>query len=345
MQYRRLGAHGPEVSVLSFGAWQLGDTAYWGEDDEADAKETVRVALDAGITLFDTAEGYGAGESERVLGTALGKDREKILVASKISSPNCTAEGVRKACEESLKRLGTDRIDLYQIHWPFRTEPFLTGYGEMSPGVGSFEEVYGALRELRDEGKIVHIGVSNFGPSDLSKWLDTGDAVSDQIGYNLLFRAPEYAVAPACRRYGVGILAYMPLMQGLLTGRYPSLDAIPPTRRRTRHFSCEREGTRHTDPGCEPLLIHTVREVKAFSDAIGVPMAVVSLAWLLAQPGVCTAVLGARKPKQLTQNLPAGDLDLGPAAIAQLNEISFPLKRHMGRNPDMWQSGKDSRVI
>lgn len=345
MRYRKLGMHGPDVSVLSFGAWQLGDPAYWGEDSEADAAETVRVALDAGVTLFDTAEGYGNGESERVLGKALGGERDKVLIASKVSSPHCTAAGVRQACEASLQRLGTDRIDLYQIHWPFRTEPFLTGYGETCPGVGSFQEVFGAMRELRDEGKIVHIGVSNFGPSDLDQWLAVGDAVSDQIGYNMLFRAPEYAVAPACRRRGVGILAYMPLMQGLLTGRYSNLDAIPPARRRTRHFSCEREGTRHTDPGCEPLLIHTVRELKAFSDAIGVPMAVVALSWLLAQPGVSSAILGARKAAQLAQNLPAGDLDLGPAAIAQLNEISFPLKRHMGRNPDMWQSGKDSRVI
>lgn len=345
MQYRKLGARGPEVSVLSFGAWQLGDPKYWGADSEADAQGAVRAALDAGITLFDTAEGYGEGESERVLGRALGADRDKVLIASKISSPHCTAVGVREACEGSLQRLGTDRIDLYQIHWPFRTEPFLTGYGEISEGVGSFEEVYGALKEMQQEGKIVHIGVSNFGPSDLNQWMSIGDAVSDQLGYNMVFRAIEYAVAPACRKHGVGILAYMPLMQGLLSGRYPNLDSIPQARRRTRHFSSEREGTRHGEPGCEPLLSHTVREVRAFSEAIGVPMSVVSLSWLLAQPGVSSAVLGARKAAQLSQNLLAANIDLGPAAIAQLNEISFPLKRHMGRNPDMWQAGKNARVV
>ncbi len=345
MQYRKLGALGPEVSVLSFGAWQLGDPKYWGADTEADAQEAVRAALDAGINLFDTAEGYGNGESERVLGLALGAEREKVLIASKISSPHCTATGVREACEGSLRRLGTDRIDLYQIHWPFRTEPFLTGYGEISEGVGSFEEVYSALKELQQEGKIVDIGVSNFGVNDLTQWMNIGDAVSNQLGYNMVFRAIEYSVAPACRRHGVGILAYMPLMQGLLSGRYPNLDSIPPNRRRTRHFSSEREGTRHGEPGCEPLLAHTVREVRAFSDAIGVPMSVVSLSWLLAQPGVSSAVLGARKATQLAQNLLAASIDLGPAAIAQLNEISFPLKRHMGRNPDMWQSGKNARIV
>jgi aryl-alcohol dehydrogenase-like predicted oxidoreductase len=345
LQYRKLGLLGPEVSVLSFGAWQIGDPKYWGEDAETDAKETVRKALDAGITLFDTAEGYGEGESERVLGTALGADRDKVLVATKISSPHCTAAGVRAACEGSLKRLGTDRIDLYQIHWPFRTEPFLTGYGEMSDGVGSFEEVYDALAELKTEGKIVHIGVSNFGATDIERWAAQGEAVSNQLGYNMVFRAIEYSVAPACRREGMGILAYMPLMQGLLTGRYPNLDSIPPNRRRTRHFSSEREGTRHGESGCEPLLMHTIREVKSFSEAIGVPMSVVALAWVLAQPGVSSAIVGARKAAQLAQNLPAANIDLGPAAIAQLNEIPFPLKRHMGRNPDLWQSGKNARVI
>lgn len=345
MRYRKLGANGPEVSVLSFGAWQLADDAYWGEDPAADAKETVRAALDAGITLFDTAEGYGNGASERVLGQALGADRDKVLIASKVSSTHCTAQGVLAACEASLQRLGTDRIDLYQVHWPFRTTPFLTGYGQPCEGQGTFEEVYGAMKQLQEQGKIVHIGVSNFGPGDLASWMETGDAVSDQLGYNMLFRAIEYNVAPACRKYGLGILAYMPLMQGLLTGRYTTLDAIPPQRRRTRHFSGASEHTRHDEAGCENLLMHTIREVKAFSEAIGVPMAVVSLAWVLAQPGVSTAILGARKAAQLSQNLLAADIDLGPAAIAQLNEVSFPLKRHMGRNPDMWQSGKDARVV
>jgi aryl-alcohol dehydrogenase-like predicted oxidoreductase len=215
----------------------------------------------------------------------------------------------------------------------------------MSDGVGSFEEVYDALAELKTEGKIVHIGVSNFGATDIERWAAQGEAVSNQLGYNMVFRAIEYSVAPACRREGMGILAYMPLMQGLLTGRYPNLDSIPPNRRRTRHFSSEREGTRHGESGCEPLLMHTIREVKSFSEAIGVPMSVVALAWVLAQPGVSSAIVGARKAAQLAQNLPAANIDLGPAAIAQLNEIPFPLKRHMGRNPDLWQSGKNARVI
>jgi len=345
LQYRQLGEHGPEVSAIAFGAWQLGDPDYWGADDQADADRTVRTALDHGVTLFDTAEGYGKGKSEEILGKCLGADRAKVLVATKVSSTHCTAEGVRAACEASLKRLGTDYIDLYQIHWPFRTVPFMTGYGEVSPAMGSFEEVSGAMLRLKEEGKIRYIGVSNFGPKDLEHWLRCCHTISDQVGYNMLFRAAEYTVAPACRRARVGMLAYMPLMQGLLSGRYNSIDEIPLNRRRTRHFSSEREGTRHDEAGCEPLLQHTIRELKGFSMAIGIPMSVVSLCWLLHQPAVSAAIVGARKPAQLEENLRAADLNLGPAAMAQLNELSYPLKRHMGRNPDLWQSGENARVV
>lgn len=345
MQYRQLGEHGPKVSVIAFGAWQIGDPEYWGVDDQTDADRTVRIALDQGVTLFDTAEGYGNGKSEEVLGQCLGKDRDKVLIASKVSSTHCTAQGVREACEASLKRLGTDYLDLYQIHWPFRTMPFMTGFGEISPAMGSFEEVADAMMALKKEGKVRYVGVSNFGPKDLDHWLRAGEAVSNQIGYNMLFRAAEYAVAPACRRAGVGMLAYMPLMQGLLAGRYDTIDSIPQARRRTRHFSYERPGTRHDEAGCEPLLQHTVRELKGFATAIGIPMSVVSLCWVLHQPAVTATIVGARKPAQFEENLRAGSLNLGPAAMAQLNELSYPLKRHMGRNPDLWQSGDNARVV
>jgi len=345
LRYRPLGKEGPDVSVIAFGAWQLGDPSYWGEDPEADPEATVRAAIDHGITLFDTAEGYADGESERVLGQCLGTERDKVLIATKVSSKNCTVAGVKRACEASLKRLGTDYLDLYQIHWPFRSEPFKTGYGETVAGVDSFEQVAGALRDLKKQGKIRHIGVSNFGPTDLSAWLEHGEAVSDQLGYNMLFRAAEYQVIPACRRAGIGVLAYMPLMQGMLSGRYDSIDAIPPNRRRTRHFSSDRDNTRHGEPGCEPLLLHTLRELKGFATAIAVPMSVVSLCWLLHQPAVASVILGARKPKQLEENLRAAELDLGPAAMAQLNELSYPLKRHMGKNADLWQSGEHARVV
>ncbi len=320
------------MSVLSFGAWQLGDPQYWGSDGEAgaDADATVSAAIDEGVNLFDTAESYGGGESERALGRALGKRRDDVFVATKVSPENCTPEALRRSCEGSLERLGTDRIDLYQVHWPCREVPF--------------EDVCGELAQLRDEGKIRHAAVSNFGPQDLSVWLDAGEAVSNQIGYNMLFRAAEYRVIPACRRNGVGVLVYMPLMQGLLTGRWDSIKDIPMLRRRTRHFAKDREGVRHGEAGFEALLMDTLTDLKRFADRLGLPMASLALAWLTAQPGVTSVLVGGRNASQMQRNLAAADVELGPAMTAKFNEISAPLKGRMGGNPDMWQSGDDARI-
>jgi Predicted oxidoreductases (related to aryl-alcohol dehydrogenases) len=123
MEYRRLGRTDWMVSVVSFGAWQIGDAEFWGHDDAANAETAVRVALDEGITLFDTAEMYGAGASEEALGKALGARRKDVYIADKVSPENCAPDRVRSSCEASLRRLGTDFIDLYQVHWPSRTVP------------------------------------------------------------------------------------------------------------------------------------------------------------------------------------------------------------------------------
>ncbi len=330
MQYRQLGQSGISVSVLSFGAWQLGDSEYWGASEESDPQAAVDAALDLGINLFDTAEMYGEGESERVLGKALGKRAGDVYIASKISPENCVRGRVRAACEASLRRLGRDYIDIYQIHWPFGQE--------------AFGEVYGELESLRDEGKIRVIGVSNFGAHDLSDWMVKGTAVSNQLGYNLLFRAAEYRIIPECRKYGLGVLVYMPLMQGLLAGVWRTVSEIPMLRRRTRHFSALSGCTRHGEQGCEELLMQTLSQLREFADAIHVPAATVSLCWVSAQPGVSSVVIGARNPEQVRQNVQAADLNIGPAAIAQLNEITAPLKRQLGGNADMWKGSGASRI-
>ncbi len=330
MQYRKLGQSGFEVSVLSFGAWQIGDPHYWGAHDGHKPEEAVRTALDQGINFFDTAEMYGEGESERVLGKALGTQIDTVYVASKISPEHCAPGKVRAACEASLQRLNRDRIDLYQIHWPFRAE--------------LFADVYMELDALRTEGKIRAIGVSNFGANDLDHWLDIGDAVSNQLGYNLLFRAAEYRIIPECRKGQVGVLAYMPLMQGLLAGLWRTVSEIPMLRRRTRHFAGTREGTRHGEPGCEEMLMQTLTHLREFSEAVNVPVATMSLCWLMAQPGVASVVTGARNPDQVRHNVHAASLDIGPAAVAQLNEITAPLKRRLGGNADMWNGAASSRI-
>jgi myo-inositol catabolism protein IolS len=330
MRYRKLGSSGLTVSLLSFGAWPIGDPTYWGAEAQADCEAAVRAAIDAGITLFDTAELYGGGHSEEVLGRALGRQREQVLIASKVLPAHCAPAELRRACEASLRRLGTDRIDLYQIHWPFRHVPFAAAQE--------------AMQRLREEGKIRAIGVSNFGPKDLDVWMRAGGCVSNQLGYNLVFRAIEYEIIPACLRHAVGILAYMPLLQGILTYRWQRAEDVPPPRRRTRHFSSERPGTGHGEPGCETLLFETLARLNEAAAELGQPLVNVALAWLIAQPGVSSVIIGARNAAQLRGNVSAADLVLGEETLRRLDEISRPLKDHLGPNADMWLGRADSRI-
>lgn len=344
MRFRTLGNSGLKVSVLSFGAWQLGDPGYWGPLTMSQATDTVRAAVDHGINLFDTAEVYGAGESDRVLGQALGADRKRVFIATKILPQNCTAERLRAACEANLKRLNTDYIDLFQIHWPFRQRPVRDTQGKPLAVEPNVIEACEVLRALQGEGKIRHIGLSNFGREDMKDWFFQGTAESNQIGYNIVSRAVEYDVVPASRSNQLGILAYMPLLQGLLAVQWEKVEEIPIARRRTRHFAGHRDGVRHGGSGHEGMLMETVQSLREFSAAIGVPMATMCLCWVLAQPGITSAIIGARKPDQLVRNLRAASLDLGPAGIARLNEISGPLKLAMGRNADLWQDAGTSRI-
>jgi myo-inositol catabolism protein IolS len=330
VKYTNLGNSDLKVSAMAFGAWQIGDPKYWGPDDEADGVAAVGAAIDAGINFFDTAEGYGDGESEKALGRALGDRRSEVVIASKVSPTNCAPDKLRASCEASLERLGTDFLDLYQVHWP--------------PRDVHFEDTYAALVRLREEGKIRAIGVSNFGKIDLPAWLDTGDCVSNQLGYNLLFRSIEFDVVPLCLENNIGIMAYMPLLQGILAGKYATVDDIPEARRRTRHFSRERSGTRHDEDGCEDLTIAAIAGIGDVANEIGASMADVAIAWTMAQPAVASVLVGARNPKQVQRNAAAADLDLDDATIAKLNAMTDPIKNNLGPRIDMWESEANSRA-
>ncbi|MFP4172322.1 MAG: aldo/keto reductase [Candidatus Hydrogenedentota bacterium] len=331
MEYRRLGDSELDVSVLAFGAWQIGDPNYWGPDGQADADAVVKAAMDAGINFFDTAEGYGGGESERQLGKALGNRRKNVYVASKVSPKNCAPGRLRQSCEASLQRLRTDYLDLYQVHWPFH-------------GIRA-EDVYEEFARLQEEGKIRYIGVSNFGPTSLLRSaLQQAPVISNQIGYNLIFRAIEYEILPMCQRHGLGVLAYMPLMQGLLAGRWSRVDDVPIVRRRTRHFASSRQQTRHQEDGCEQLLFQTLGKIARVAQQEEMSMAMLSLAWLMARPGVSSVIVGCRHSKQLERNVEAVGIKLRQEVIDQLDELTRPIKEHLGANADMWLGGEESRI-
>ena len=324
MKYHNLGKTDIAVSFVAMGCWAIAGDRVWGPQDEAESIATVHAALDAGVNFFDAAEGYGDGHSELVLGRALANLRHEAVIATKVSRSHLSADQVREACERSLRRLQTDYIDLYQIHWPGHTIPLA--------------ETIEALETLREQGKVRAIGVCNFGVEDLSDLLNVRRVETNQLPYSLLWRAIEYQIRQKCAGAGIGILCYSPLAQGLLTGKFASPDDVPPGRARTRHFSKGRPLARHGEPGCEIETFAAIEEIRRISDRIHEPLTKVALAWLLHQSGVTSVIAGARRPDQIKQTAKAADLVLSSDIVGQLTDATEELKRVLGPNPDMWQS-------
>lgn len=329
MQYRNLGRTDIRVSTVAMGCWAIVGDATWGDQDEQEALDTIRAAVDAGINFFDTAEGYGNGYSEQLVGRALAGQRDQAIIATKVSPHNLAPAELRVACERSLKNLNSDYIDLYQIHWPSREVPF--------------EDSMAELEKLRDEGKIRAIGVSNFGVQDQPAMLAAGRFESNQLPYSLLWRAIEHGIQAQCVAEGISILPYSPLQQGLLTGKFASADEVPEGRARTRHFATTRPQARHGEPGAEAETFAAIDTLRAISQEISKPMNHIALAWLLYQPAVTSVLAGARTVDQVLDNAAAADLKLSDDVLRRLDEATAPLKARMGANVDMWQPVENSR--
>lgn len=329
MKYTKLGKTDITVSTISLGCWALAGGNLWGPQDEAESIATMYAALDVGINFFDTAEGYGKGYSEELLGRALVGRRDKAIIATKVGGAHQTAKDVQIACENSLRRLQTDFIDLYQIHWPSRTTPLA--------------ETLGALEKLREQGKVRAIGVCNFGMQDMAELVSVGRSETNQLPYSMLWRAIEFEIRQKCIDEGMGILPYSPLTQALLTGKYATPDDVPEGRARSRHFSKNRPWSRHNEDGCETETFAAIEKVRQISQRIGHPMANVSMAWLLKQPGITSIIVGARNPDQIKRNVEAVDVNLSPDIITELNEVTDEVKQKLGPNPDMWQSASRFR--
>ncbi len=329
MELRALGGSDLRVSVMGLGCWPLGGGEGWGEADEKQGIATIHAALDGGINFFDTAESYNSGRSEEIVGKALADRRDRALIATKISPRNTDPEAVRTHLEASLRRLRTDYVDLYQVHWP------------MPPA--NIEGAVAVLEELHSSGKVRTLGISNHGVQQMEALVWTGAPfASNQLCYNLITRAIEFEVVPACLKYGMSVIAYMALMQGMLAGAYTSADQVPEFRARTRHFGADR-GARHGEPGYEEQTFQTISGVRAIAADLGVPMAALSLAWVMAQRPVASVLIGSRKPDQLVRNLDAATLALTPETVRALDEASRPLRDAMGPNIDMWQGGANAR--
>lgn len=313
-----LGATGLEVSRVAFGTWQLGGD--WGAFDEDDAVAAIRRARALGITLFDTAQAYGFGASERLLGTALRADldgdRDSVVIATKggIRPPDRDASEafLRQGVEESLRHLGVETIDIYQVHWP-------------DPGVPAAETA-GALQRMVDEGKIRFAGVSNYDAGQMEEFAAVRPVDVLQPPYNLLRRAIEDEILPFARAHDIGVLAYSPLGSGLLTGRVNE-------RTRFEDDDWRSQASAFTGAGLERNLA-VVRRLDELAHGRGITLGQLAIAWVLAQPGVHVAIVGARSAANIEASAGAADVELAPEDLARIEEIAAEGVQVEGATPE-----------
>ncbi|USN98680.1 MAG: aldo/keto reductase [Phycisphaeraceae bacterium] len=323
MQYTKIRGIEREVSRVAFGCMSTVPSIIYSGLEADDAVATMRRAFDLGINFFDTARAYADGESERQLGEAIRGIRDEVVIASKPKAGDLSASEIAGECEQSLRDLGVDRIDLYQIHWPKRVVPL--------------EETARAMETLVEQGKVGAIGVCNFGPTDLDEWLGLAPCATDQIAYNMIFRGCEFTLRERCTAANVGILCYSPLGQGLLAGRYETADDVPVGKARTRHFSDERPDARHGQPGFESETFAAIAAIKSIAEREGLPMGDLALAWLLHQPAVSAVLAGASRPDQVERNVRAAEVTLSPAVLNELDDATAVVKEKLGPSIDMWQ--------
>ncbi|MCU7727013.1 aldo/keto reductase [Actinoplanes sp. KI2] len=333
MQYRQLGRTGLRVSTFTLGTMGFGGTGWAtpvGTIDVDGAREEIAIAREAGVNLIDTADVYSAGLSEEIIGQALGRTREEWLIATKVRMPmgdgdndaGLSRHHVIRGAEASLRRLGTDYIDLYQVHeWDGHTP---------------LEETLTALDDLVRSGKVRYVGCSNYAAWQMMKALGISDArhlerfASNQLYYSLQARDIETEIVPACLDQGVGILVWSPIAGGLLSGKYRRGVQAPAG---SRHLSDWDEPPVHD----EDKLYDTIEVAVKIGESHGVSAARVSLAYIAQKPGITSVIVGARTPEQLRDNLAAADLELTPDEIAALDDVSGEPLRY-----PFWHQAKTS---
>lgn len=322
MRTRPLGLSGIQASVVAFGAWAIGGWR-WGGTDEAQAVRAIHAAIDAGITLFDTAPVYGFGLSDSILGQALEGKRDKVIIATKcglICDPtkgvkhfttnalnfddnamiqvnrHCGGDSIKRELESSLRRLKTDHIDLYQTHWQDTITPF--------------GETMQAMLDLKKQGKIRAIGVSNATAAQMAEYRKVGLLDSDQEKYSMLAREIEKDQLPYCKAHGIAVLAYSPLGQGLLTGKVTGDRAFPlgDLRRNNPKFGAD----------VQQRINAMLAKFEPIREQHNITMTQLVIAWTLAQPGLTHALCGARTAEQAIENAKAGDVVLSAEEVKRM---------------------------
>ena len=324
METRQLGTSDLQITRIGFGAWAIGGPDYafgWGPQDDADSVAAIHRAIDVGINWIDTAAIYGLGHSERVVARALksiGSSR-KPYVFTKCSlvwnekgdiSHSLKAASVRKEVEDSLRRLETDVIDLYQIHW---SKPW--GLAEPAPDI---EEGWRTLADLRAEGKVRHIGVSNFDVAEMDRIGPIAPVTSLQPPYSMLRRGIEAGILPYCLTRQIGVIVYSPMAAGILSGAMT----------RERALALPANDWRSKNPDYqEPRLsrnLELVEKLRAIGARYGVSPGAVAIAWTLRQPAVTGAIVGFRSARQVDGLAAAGSLRLSADEIAHIDGLTAP---------------------
>ena len=318
MEYNNLGVSTLNISKVGFGCWAVGGN--WGDTDDKKSVETIRKAVDLGINFFDTADSYGFGHSEVLLGKALGKKRKDVIIATKVGlawdDHGCifkasSRQHILSAVDESLKRLNTDYIDLYQIHWPDTNTPF--------------EVTMSVMDELVKSGKVRYVGTSNFSIKQIRECMRVRAIHSLQPPYNMLMRDSAKNLLPFCRRNGIGVIAYGPLAYGLLTGKFNKETQFPE--------NDWRSGKLFPDPGDWQYHINIfqgkqylrnlriVERLKKIAKKYDKTMGQLAIQWVLSNPSVSCAIVGAKNVDQLEQNIGGQGWKIEKQDLLKINSI------------------------
>jgi len=322
MEYRKLGNTGLELSAICFGGWAAGGWM-WGGTEKNDAIRAIRASYDLGVTSIDTAAIYGQGTSESIVGEAIKNiPRDKVQILTKFgmrwdlakgnfdfrSADNsgkpidiyryAGKESIIKECEDSLRRLGTDYIDLYQLHWPDPTTPI--------------QETMETVALLIKQGKVRYAGVCNYDESQLKEAQKYVNIVSDQVPYSMVFRGIEDAVVPYCLEHNTSILAYSPLERGLLTGKMKPGHVFKEGDHRADLYFFTDENIRRTD--------EFLQKIEPLAKEKGATLAQLVLRWTIEQPGITIALAGARNEAQATENAGALNINLSTEELSFINK-------------------------
>jgi len=313
MNTRKLGNSDLELTVIGLGTWAQGGAGWkfgWGPQDDAQSIAAIHKAIDSGINWIDTAAVYGLGHAEEIVGKALKGMTDRPIIATKCarnwdSDGNIvkiqTRESIKEEVENSLKRLGVDVIDLYQVHWPEPEE--------------QVEEGWETMTELVKEGKVRYIGVSNYNVEQLKQISAIQKPVSLQPPYSMIAPAFENELRAYCETNDIGVVCYSPMYKGLLTGKI--------TKERVAAFPTDDH--RRNDPNFnDPKLsqnLNLVERLKVIAKDLNITVAQLSIAWALRWPGVTSAIVGARNPQQLAETLAAGGIELPESAVAEIQKI------------------------